>query len=229
MTRRSPHVFLAFALPFAVATVMFGVALLPCSAHAQDDAERKVHVLEQKPFLHALRVEVVPLVGYTISDVLYQHFQVGGQLRFHILDELAISGTYGHYFSDTSGAFDDVQSDFSVFPEKKFIRWFAGGDIAYTPIYGKFVLFGSWIVHWNAYIALGAGVTQTGADDLHITGTGGIGTRFFLTDWLTFNMELKNHIYRENFKAGDKFVNNVVLHAGFGVFIPFGFDYEFTR
>jgi outer membrane beta-barrel protein len=210
--------------------IVAALMLLPMTGQAQEDAERKVHVLEQKPFLHALRVEVAPTIGYVINDVLFHQMHVGGMLRFHILDELAISGSYSHYVvSETSASFDNVQNDYSVFPEKKFVRWFAGGEIAYSPIYGKFVLFGSWTVHWNAYIALGAGVTQTGVDDIHFTGTAGLGSRFFLTDWMTLNFELKNHIYQENFKAGDEIVDNLTFQLGFGFFLPASFDYEFAK
>jgi len=76
---------------------------------------------------------------------------------------------------------------------------------------------------------VGAGVTLTGVDNLHPTGTVGIGTRWFLTPWLTMELELKDHIYNEDFKAGDSIMNNFVVHAGFGFWFPVGWTYEYAK
>ena len=210
--------------------VLLALLSAPLSASAQEEkADRKVHVLEQRPFLAALRAEVTPLFGYTINEVMYQYIQVGAQLKFHITEEWAVGGTYGHYFSDFTSEFDRVQEDFEVFPEISLIKWYAGGEVIWTPIYAKAIVFGAGIIHWSAFFNVGAGVTKTGAEDLRVTGTFGVGLRVFLTRWLTFQLELKDHLYSEPFKAGDELINNLVLHAGFGIFIPFGFDYKYPR
>jgi outer membrane beta-barrel protein len=203
---------------------------VPMLASAQDEkAERQVHVLEQRPFLHSLRVEVQPLFGYTVNEVMYEYLQVGGALRFHINEEWSLGGNYGHYFSDVTSAFESVQEDFELFPEKSLVKWYAGGEVAWTPLYGKAIVFGSWIMHWNAYITVGGGVTKTASSGVRPTGVFGLGGRVFLTDWLTFNLEVRDHIYSEPFKAGDELINNVVLFSGFGIFIPFGYDYVYPK
>lgn len=213
----------------AICCSVLACALTPALSTAQEIPKRKVHVLEQRPVIQALRVELTPMFGYTLNEVMYNYLQVSGTLRFHITDEIAVGGSYGRYFADTSSTFDLVQEEFQLFPEKSLIEWYAGGEVSYTPLYGKFILFGSWIVHWNAFLTAGAGVTKTGQDKLHFTGMVGVGSRIFLTRWLTLHMELRDHIYSEQFKGGDEIINNLVLHAGFGVFIPFGFDYKYPK
>ncbi len=193
------------------------------------ETKRKVHVFEQRPYLQAMRVELTPMFGYTTNEVMYNYLQVAGTLRFHINEQWAIGGNYGHYFSDTTSTFELVQDELSLFPEKSFIQWYAGGEVNYTPVYGKFILFGSAIVHWNAFLTQGFGVTQTATDGVKFTYVVGAGVRMFLTRWLTFHLELKDHIYTETFKAGDELINNLVLHAGFGIFIPFGFEYKYPK
>ncbi len=202
--------------------------VLPGLAAAEDEG-RKVHVIEQRPFIQRLRVELTPKYGYTINEVLFDYHQVGGDLRFHITEEWAIAGSFSWYFPATTSAFEDVESTFDTFPEKRFVRWYAGGEVSWAPVYGKFILFGSWTVPWNAWLSAGGGVTLTGVDGIHPTGTVGIGTRLFLTPWLTMEFELKDHIYSENFKAGDSIMNNFVVHAGFGFWFPVGWTYEFAK
>lgn len=212
------------------ALIALAVALLaPLGATGQEKAQRKVHVLEQRPFVQSLRVEVVPMFGYTVNEVMYEYLQAAGTLRFHIDEHWSIGATYGHYFASTTSTFDDVQSQFELFGEKKFIKFYAGGEVMYSPVYAKAILFGSWIVHWNAYLMAGGGVTQTGAGDFRPTGTVGAGLRVFLTEWLSLNIEIKDHIYKEKFNAGDELINNLVLHTGLGIWIPFGFDYVYPK
>ena len=207
------------------------------NAFAQEEAKRKVHVIQQRPFIRALRAEVTPLFGYTVNESLIDYIQVAATARFHIPEEWSIGGTYANYtFKDSSGElafprakpdFEQVQDDFALFPEKAFMRWFAGGEVSFVPVYGKLILFNSWTVHWDAFLTAGAGVTKT--HELHVTGTFGVGSRLFLTRWLTMNFELKDHIYQESFKAGDELMNNLVLYTGFGFFVPFGWDYEYVK
>lgn len=205
--------------------------LLTCLLAAAATAEetRAVHVIEQRPFIQRLRVELVPKYGYTLNEPYFDYHQAGGDLRFHITEEWALAGTFSYYFSNETDELADVQNTFEVFPEKRPVRWYAGGEVSYTPFYGKFILFGSWIVPWNAWLSVGGGVTLTGVDGVHATGTIGLGARLFLTRWLTLHLELKDHIYNEDFKAGDSLMNNFVVNAGFGLWIPFGWDYELPK
>ncbi len=193
-----------------------------------EEQERQVHVIEQRPFLLSLRAEIAPQFAYTMNEVLYHYLQASGTFRFHITEEWAVGLTYSHYFSSITEGFEDVQTTFAVYPETVPVRWFAGAEVNYSPIYGKFILFDSWIVNWNAWVSLGAGVTQTGVDNYHPTGTVGVGARLFLTPWLAMHMELKDHIYNENFKAGSELINNFVIQTGFGFFFP-DFEYKYQK
>jgi outer membrane beta-barrel protein len=206
---------------------------IPLSALAQDgdkdEEQKRVHVLEQRPFLHALRVELAPTFGYTVNEVLSEQLQTGGTLRFHINEQISVGGTYNHYFVSQSRRALQVQDEFELFPETSFPKWYAGGEINYTPIYGKMIVGGFTTVHWNAYLSGGAGVTKTGAKDPLFTTMIGAGVRFFVTSWLTINIECRDYIYSEPFKAGSDILNNVVMHTGLGLFIPFSYKYRFPR
>ncbi len=209
--------------------ILAGVVLEASSASAAEE-KRKVHVIQQRPFLHRLRLELTPQYGYTINDTLSTHHQAGGTLRFHIDEEWSLGGTYAKYFGWTNANFDQVEKDFQVFPEfGGLIDWFAGGELSYIPIYGKFVLFGAWVVHWDFYLLAGGGATKLIHGGVRGTGTVGAGTRIYLTKWLTLDVSLKDHIYSVPFKAGDEIWNNVVFNVGFGFFMPFNPDYKFPK
>jgi outer membrane beta-barrel protein len=198
-------------------------------ASAQTGFEENIRVVQQRTFLRRGRVEVAPYFALSTNETLFLHLAAGGSLNYHILENLFIGASGVKYFSQETDLFQDVQDHFRVYPEKWELDWYAGGHVAWAFLYGKFILVNSLIVHYDAYVIAGMGVTRTSLSDTAITGNFGVGSRIFLTDWLTFNLEVRDYLFQEDFKAGSRIVNNVMFQAGFSVFIPFGFDYRYPK
>ena len=81
------------------------------------------------------------------------------------------------------------------------------------PVYGKFAWFNRSIVHWEIWASAGVGATFTeviaarpGRTDSKafkntaLTPNVGIGSRFFLTDWLTVNFALRDYLIIDKFE-----------------------------
>lgn len=200
---------------------------------AESEFQRQIHVYQRKPFMRNLRLEITPIFGVAINETLTTQIAGGGALSFHITDEFSIGGSYFKAFHEKNSGFDEVEDNFGVFPEKKFRDWYAGGHVSYVPVYGKFVLFDAAIVHFDAYLVGGAGVMRTysvGSEgENRISWNLGVGGRLFVTEWLTLNLELRDYMYIEEFKAGSSFVNNVTMHAGISIFAPFSYGYEYAK
>lgn len=205
------------------------VAWTPPAAAQQPGFEQNIRVVQQRTFLRRGRLELAPYFALSTNETLFLHLGAGGELNYHILENLMIGASGVKYFSSETDLFGSVEDDFRVFPEKWQLDWYAGGHVAWAFLYGKFILVGSMIVHFDAYVIGGMGVTRTSLSDTAITGNFGVGTRFFLTDWLTFNLEVRDYLFQEDFQAGSRIVNNVMLQAGFSIFIPFGFDYRYPK
>lgn len=192
--------------------------------------ERAIRVVQQRPILRDLRLELIFTGGVAAADTMYRHGVATGTMRFHVSEWVSIGATYAHYFSEESELFRRVTEDFELFPERSEIRWYAGADVSVVPIDGKFILFGELIVYWDIYASIGGGVTTTSrSSSPKPTGMIGVGLRMFLAKWLTLTFELRNHIFVEDFNAGSEIVNNVVGQGGISIFIPFGFDYTYPR
>lgn len=194
------------------------------------DLDAMVRVVQQRPVLKSGRFELMAGAGLVVNDDMYDHWLATATGRMHISEWISIGATYGKYFSDASDLQSTVMQDFEVFPELSAYQWYAGGDVTLVAIDGKFVFFDDVISYWDIYLSLGGGVTKTSrSDDPKPTGMVGVGLRMFLTDWLSFTVELRDHIFVETFGAGDELINNVVGQAGLTLFIPFGFDYEYAK
>ncbi len=196
----------------------------------KSDLDALVRVVQQRAVLKSGRFELLVGAGLVANDQMYDHWLATTTGRVHVSEWISIGATYAKYFSDPSDLQSTVMNDFEVFPELSAMRWYAGGDVTFVAMDGKFVFFDDSIVYWDLYASIGGGVTVTSrSDDPKPTGMIGAGMRIFLTDWLTLTFELRDHMFIEKFNAGNEFVNNVVGQAGLTLFIPFGFDYEYAK
>lgn len=203
---------------------------------AQDAAPRKsnldslVRVVQQRPILKSGRFELFLGAGITANDVMHDHWFATATGRVHLSEWISIGASYSKFFASDSQTQRDLINDFELFPELSELRWYAGGDVSFVALDGKFLFFDSAIAYWDLYLSIGGGVTVTSrSEDPKPTGMVGVGMRLFLGDWVTFSAELRNYMFFEEFRAGDEFVNNTVGQIGFTFFIPFGFDYEYVK
>lgn len=184
-----------------------------------------IRVIQRRPFLKRKRVELSPMVGTNINDSLVNFFAVGGSLTYHLTEVMAIGLTGSFALGDETDLYTDVIGDYAVFPEVSQVLWEASLDFQYEILYGKFALFNTWIIPWSTYAVLGAGVTQTELDT-NTTIIVGVGQRYFMNKWFTFNLALRDGIYQEEYPGGSELVNNLVLSAGVSFFIPPNFKYK---
>src|SRR5262245_43509764 len=170
----------------------------------KSDLDSLVRVIQQRPVLKAGRFELLAGAGLVVNDDMYSHWLATATGRVHISEWISIGATYAKYFSDTSELQKTVIEDFEVFPELSATRWYAGGDVTFVAIDGKFVFFDDIISYWDLYASIGGGVTVTSrSDSPKPTGMVGVGLRLFLTDWLSLTFELRDHIFAEKFNAGN--------------------------
>ena len=118
------------------------------------------------------------------------------------------------------------------------------------------------IVHWEIWASGGVGVTETEnisrnpADqntkafkNTSLTPNFGIGSRFFLTDWLTVNFALRDYFIIDKYEplpptngmaacataveckaaAAGVLVNNLIAYVGVGMYLPTKFTYKTPR
>jgi len=197
-------------------------------ARAQEDTEKYIRVVQQKPFIKAMRAELMPAFVAGLNETLTSHLGVGVTGRFHITDEWAVAAEYVKYFGKLSSLATDIGDQYQVYPEKHLMDFYAGVNASYVPFVGKFLLFGGPIVYWDTYLLAGGGVTRSNFKN-RASGELGLGMRFTLTQFLTVSFELRDYMFTEPWKTTTKFVNDVVFVAGLGLFAPFSHTYKYAK
>ncbi|MBU0551327.1 outer membrane beta-barrel domain-containing protein [Myxococcota bacterium] len=213
------------AMDFGVIDTEEAVKEQARSKRAENDL---IRTIQHRPFLRRKRAEFNPFLGSNVNDNLVNLFVAGGNLNFHLTEVMAIGVNGGYALGSETALFDRVIEDYQVFPQISKVLWYGTLHFQYAPIYGKFALFNSWIIPWDAYAVLGVGYTKTELDG-HPTLAAGVGQRYFMNRWFTVNMELRDNIFNEEYPSGSELVHNLLFTAGVSFFIPPDFEYRTLR
>ena len=95
------------------------------------------------------------------------------------------------------------------------------GHLVWSFAYGKMRWMGGGITRFDFNAVLGAGVTDDSTAQ-GLTGSFGLGTKWYLNKWFAVRFDVRDHILRETLIGEDHLVNDILVTGGFSVFIPFG-------
>jgi outer membrane beta-barrel protein len=199
----------------------------------QDDLVKSI---QRKVFLKAHRFELAPSIFVSVNDPYYSKWGIGLRGTYFLADTLGISAHAAWYQLVTTDNVNIAKANFQSRIYYSVPQWSLLGDMEWSPIYGKASIFNS-IFHFDFYLLAGLGVvwTETSAtpvDSLQpngpkrgpsFAGELGIGMRFIVLDWLSFNVSLIDTSYVDT-PAGTSLgaiQNLFTINAGVSFFFPF--------
>lgn len=219
-------------------------------------------VVPRKAFLKGGRLELEPFTGITVNDNLIRHFVFGADLNYFLTDVFWIGLEGQYYIHQLTTTEELLGSEYNRAPTLNQYLYGGALNFGYVPVYGKFALFNRSIISWEIWASAGVGVTITKViprdpanDSLAFQNTDltpniGIGSRFFLLDWLTVNFALRDYFLPDKFEplpngtgaippitnssqakaqAQSELVNNVAFSVGVGFYLPTKFQYKTPR
>jgi outer membrane beta-barrel protein len=219
-------------------------------------------VVPRKSFLKGGRFELQPFTGITVNDNLIRHFVFGVDLNFFLTDVFWIGLEGQYYLHQLTTTEELLGSAYNRAPTLNQYLYGGALNFGYVPVYGKFALFNRSIISWEIWASAGIGVTFTKViprdpandafafQNTDLTPNIGIGSRFFLLDWLTVNFALRDYFLPDKFEplpdgslhnpaitsadqakanAQSELVNNVIFSVGVGFYLPTKFQYKTPR
>jgi outer membrane beta-barrel protein len=214
-------------------------------------------VVMRKPFLKIRRTDLMPFLSTTMNDNMIRHYSAGAQFNYFLTDVLAVGVEGQYYTKQFREPFDLVGRQARRLPTINKYNFSAALNFQYVPVYGKFAVLDKKLVAWETYFTAGVGVTQSevvprdprfGAfTNLLITPNVGASMRFFLFQWLTVNVGIRDYIFVDKFEpigrsetmyttpeqakeaADSTLINNVMFQVGVSFWIPPTFEYTTFR
>jgi len=217
-------------------------------------------VVPRKAFLKGGRFEFQPFTGISVNDSLIRHYVLGVDLNYFLTDVFWI-GLQGQYFiHQLTNQEELVGSEYNRAPTLNEYLYGGSLNFGYVPIYGKFAFLNRSIMSWEIWASAGVGVTFTKViprdpandslafQNTDITPNVGIGSRFFLLNWLSVNFALRDYLVPDKFEplndgaargittsaeakaqAQSELVQNVLFYVGVGIYLPTKFQYKTPR
>jgi outer membrane beta-barrel protein len=227
--RRSPRRY----WPLLLALAALGALTVPRAARAQcvDEAlkqqlvgERAYRGVVPRKFQKALRHELSPMGGWYAGDLSDGAPMYGGAYTFHFTEDLGLEASYlrsrQRYglldaLAEREAFVDLVESTDNP------VQFFMG-NVVWSLAYGKVRWMGGAIGRYDFYVALGGGAAVE-PGDLGLTGSGGFGMKFYLTQWLAVRLDVRDLVRAQdrNPLGIDRVVNDITAGGGVSVFLPF--------
>lgn len=177
-------------------------------------------LIDQKLFPMGGRFELTGIFDYSFNDKYVDHLGAGASAGFHLFDWLAFEAFGGYLFGDETGIVGNVRNDGSSkkradeqqecanngcepqLPDMWMTTWYAGGDLQWSPIYGKISAVSELDLNFQLYALAGGGaegitrvLNDTPFDEpqVRFSGNYGLGVRIIPWKYLALRAELRNY------------------------------------
>jgi outer membrane beta-barrel protein len=162
------------------------------------------------------RFEGTGFFDYSLANKYIEHLGGHGGLTFHIFDWLAVEGFGGYLVADETNIAKRVRQQRASkdpdqcaqptcepeLPDLWQTTWFAGGDVQWSPLYGKLSLVSELDFNFQLYGLLGGGVEgitkklndgSFTSPEVRPSVNYGIGLRLIPWKWIALRLELRNY------------------------------------
>jgi outer membrane beta-barrel protein len=179
--------------------------------------------VEERLFTKAFRHELSAMGGLYAADLYSSSWVAGGAYTFHFSEDLALEASvqFTRFRSDVTNSYERRYPDIQVLDRVDRPGTLYFGHLIWTFAYGKLRWMGGGISRFDFNLAIGGGVTDD-STSRGVTGSAGLGTKFFFGQWFAVRVDARDHVLQEVLVGDQHLVNDVVVTLGASVFFPFG-------
>ena len=156
-------------------------------------AER-IPAVSGRLFIKRGRAELIPTVGLSLNDPFFDHILISGAANYHVLESLWV-GVGADLYGSISSAVPVAGGGSARPPRFNHPIWAGHLEVGWAPVYGKLSLLAEGVFHFDAYVAVGAGVIGPSDGSPAFGGTVAVGQRYFLNEWMAIKLELRDQIF----------------------------------
>lgn len=160
--------------------------------------ETEFRVVQNRYYKKAHKVELGLFGGIASSDPFLVIREAGGTLGYHFNEYFAFSALYMKFLTNTSSAYSTFKAETAaVEVNYNKPKQFYGGELGYSPIYGKLSLMGKMIIYYDLHLLGGAGLQET-ENGKYFAPVGGIGQQIYISKLLSIRLDYRMMFYSED-------------------------------
>lgn len=140
----------------------------------------------------------------------------GARFAVHVTEDIFLEANLGiSTLQETS--YEMLSGDIQLLTDDERDLQYYNLNVGVNLFPGEIYL-GNWAFKNNFYLIGGAGNTHFASND-HFSYLFGGGFRLFVTDWLGFHVDFRNHVMEHSIFGEDKKIQNLESHLGFTLFL----------
>jgi outer membrane beta-barrel protein len=188
----------------------------------------KAPAIVEKEKLYAVQSRANPLkftnllgVGFsynTTANSFLTSEQFDLNYRFYISDRwfAGIGGSY--VLNQLSQAGDRLYQTQGAVPDLSYVKYRAHALFGANTFYGKIRLTQDYVMYLDHFIELGPGVVKTNFNNA-ISGVVGTGLSLWFNKWFSFELGVKNIVFKEQRALNSSVVDHLLLYSSVGVLL----------
>ncbi len=185
-------------LLFFLTGLLYGKSDISSEKVKKEEHVEAINVLQKKTIINKGKIELFPAFALSVNSPFVYSYSFAGALGYHLQENFYIELFAGISKTSYKDAARDLPREANVSPEIAVPKFFTDLNLLWSPISGKFSFLDMSILYFEFYLTSGMGYFVTNnvnAPSFNV----GIGQKYYLSDWLAFRFEIKDHIYAENF------------------------------
>ena len=179
-------------------TFLYGNSKMDSEKSKKEEHIEAINVIQKKIITNKNKIELFPAFALSVNSPFAYTYSFTGGLGYHFQENFYLELFAGMSKINYKDAAKELPREANVSPEIAIPRFFVDLNGVWIPISGKFSFMSSTILYFEYYLTSGIGYFKTNNVDAPSFNIGG-GQKFYLSDWLAFRFEIKDHIYAENF------------------------------
>lgn len=239
-----------------LAAAALAVVVLPEAAQAAkaDAFAGKIQPVSGQLYQKRQRFEITPTGNLSFNDAFYSKHFAGVKAGYHFSEAWSVHASFaaggasrtGSAVTCDSGAGCGDATDAQLYQVPGRILMITGGEIAWSPVYGKLSLLAEKVAHFDLSLLAGVDMIShekilgaVAAEELAarggeppsestVGGHFGLGVRIFFTPWMAARLEVKDYVYRvevpnwiEDGSPRKDMQNQIFAEFGLSFFLPF--------
>ena len=163
--------------------------------------ESEVGVVQNRLFSKSKRFHLGVSGGTVINDPFLSTKSYGVNTGYHFTEFFGVNLMYWKLPTNKSSALEAFESPprTGAQANTNYPKSYMGGEVSFSPVYGKLSLMGSKIMYYDLHFLMGAGMTDT-ENGRYATGHTGVGQRFHLSQLMSVRIDYRAMAYRETIK-----------------------------
>ncbi|WP_028117459.1 outer membrane beta-barrel domain-containing protein [Ferrimonas senticii] len=139
-----------------------------------------------------------------------------GHIGYHLSESFYLKARYGQSEGGDTSFEELVNAAPLLTDEQRELRYY-GLSLGYNLLPGEVFLSPTWAFNSVLSLEAGAGNTDFGGDE-RLTAHAGVNYRLYLTDWLAWDLQMTDYVFRSNLTGKSKITHNFNFATGLAIY-----------